>query len=197
VRRDEKGGLAPAVVGFGGAALSGKSFLSLGIAERFGWKRASFGDYVRSVAEGRGLAANRENLQAVGEELVAGDVQGFCSAVLTRAGWQPGSSAAIDGVRHMNVVNALRELVAPLPFLLVVARASQTTRTRRLNERKHSAPGILEADTVARISAHSTEREALAVLPAAADLTVNTDSGEVSVVEEVASWLRERLQPSV
>ena len=47
--------LEPLVIGFAGRIGSGKSTLSSEVAERLGWRRASFGDYLRTVAKSSGL----------------------------------------------------------------------------------------------------------------------------------------------
>src|SRR4051812_46776907 len=104
------------VVAFSGGIKGGKSSVSREVAARLEWPRVGFGDEVRSVVRSRSLdPCDRDTLQAVGQELVDTNARGFCQHVLSQAGsrWIPGGDLIIDGLRHVEVATALRELVKP------------------------------------------------------------------------------------
>jgi cytidylate kinase len=160
-------------IGIAGRIASGKSSISTVLASRLGWKRASFGDYVRSIALQRRLQSNRDVLQAIGEELEAHDSVLFCNAVLASVGWRTGDPLVIDGVRHVRILDNLRDIVAPRQLLFVYLEAEDTTRRARLAERESASTKLLTA-----VEDHSTELDVISRLPGLADLRVSNDDGE-------------------
>lgn len=158
-------------VGFSGGIGSGKSALSSELARALGCPRASFGDYVRSVARQRGLASTRETYQSLGQELVDADASGFCEAVLTSVGWKPGSPVIMDGIRHIRVLDILAEIVRPSELTLVFVDTPRESRENRLKVRDGQTQSL---DTLER---HATEVE-IARLRERAHLVLN---GEQSV----------------
>ena len=95
------------VVAFSGKVGSGKSSVSAAVAQKLGWARVGFGDYVRKVALTQHLEATRQTLQDLGQHLLDTDARAFCEAVLAQA---PISSSplVIDGVRHEHVLQLLK-----------------------------------------------------------------------------------------
>jgi dephospho-CoA kinase len=160
--------MKPVVIGFSGKIGSGKTTISSGLARSMGCHRVSFGEYVRGVVCQRGLLESREVLQSVGESLLMKDAEGFCRAVLAQANWECGHSVVIDGVRHRQVVDVLRRLVAPMRFVLVFVVADDQLRDSRLTARGGGASMSIE-----QIESHSTEREVTGELQALADIQVD------------------------
>ncbi len=179
--------LSPAVVTFSGKIGSGKSEISSALASRLRWPLASFGDYLRSIARVRGLSESREVLQGLGESLVAGDVHGFCKAVLSQANWVPAQGLVVDGVRHSEVASTLRELVAPLPLLLVLVEVPDVVRGARLFKK-----GV-EYELLRELDLHSTESQVSSTLPHIADLKIDGTRKPDQLVEEIVDCLRRRL----
>ena len=100
-----------------------------------GWHRVGFGDYVRGEAKRRGIDEFLETLQAVGEGLVARGPETFCRAVLRQADWESGGPLVIDGIRHAEIVAALRAVLAPTEFRLVYISVAEDVRKTRLLRR--------------------------------------------------------------
>lgn len=190
---DRQTPITPAVIGFGGSALSGKSRLSQRVSDALGWPLASFGDYVRQRARERDLGSDRATLQSIGEDLINTNLDGFCHAVLSAAGWSPGRPAVLDGVRHALVATRLRDIAFPQPFALILVTATDPIRSKRLVERHLAEPSRIEASTIAEIDRHSTENDVRRVLPRVADLTVETSSDGDAQLDEVLRWLEQRL----
>ena len=144
-------GLAVLILCFSGRIASGKSTLASEVASHLGWRHASFGRYVRAIAIERGLPDSRESLQALGESLSRENWDVFCSSVLSQSGWTPGESAAVDGIRHPEALEALRRVVgSAASVMLVFVKTDSDVRRRRMEERH-------ETLSLAAAEKHSTE----------------------------------------
>lgn len=164
------GKLAPpsTVLGFAAPIEAGKTTLSLAVADRLKAPRVSFGEYLRWLAGERKMPITREVLQDLGDELVSRDVHGFCQGVLRRQPWRPGAPLVIDGVRHLEVLKALAEILAPAPEYLIYIKVDRETQAKRLvkDELRHEKPlDVLEQ--------HPTERQVRSVLPDKAALVLD------------------------
>lgn len=178
--------LEPLVLGFAGRIGSGKSALSAAVARALGWSRVSFGDYLRTVAKSSGLDESREVLQELGESLIEKGVDDFCRAVLTHYGWSAGEPLVIDGIRHAEVVEALRKLVAPLEVRVVFLDVDDSKRLERLRRLDESMP-----DKFVTIESHSTEQQVKEVLPNLADLRLPGDRPVSDLVSTVIGWIHQ------
>lgn len=176
------GAMKSTVLGFSGGIASGKSTLSEAVALSLGCPRVSFGGYMRGEARRRGVATDRDTLQAIGEELVARDPDGLCRAVLGQAGWVPGGALVVDGVRHVDIAERLARIVKPSDFRLVYVAAEKDTRSARFVARAE-AKGDLAA-----FDAHSTEKDVRHGLRERADLVADGNQAIESLIEKVARW---------
>lgn len=169
----------PCAIGFSGLIGSGKTTLSQAVAHALQWPRASFGDFVRSVARNQGIEVeSRESLQEIGLSLILKGWPTFCRDVLAAAGWAPGSPIVVDGIRHAEAVHHLSELVAPLPFVLIHVSVKEQVRNMRLDQRDGGpAPTAVEL--------HSTEAAVIDLLPKMADLLVDSTSTLESTCAEI------------
>lgn len=169
-------------VGISGRIGSGKSTLATELAERLNCRRASFGDYVRSVVTDRGLdPTQREVLQDVGDELIAGGWKAFCAAVLKSVGYT-GGSVVVDGIRHLEAAQTMRAIVAPTPWRLVAVEVHESARTARLAARGIDKNQALQADS------HANESQVGSVM-VSADFVVSSDSTVEASATEVMEWL--------
>jgi len=178
--------LEPLVLGFAGKIGSGKSTVSAEVARTLGWSRASFGDYLRTVAKSNGFGESREVLQELGASLVEKGVEEFCRAVLAHYQWNAGEPLVVDGIRHAEVVEALRRLVAPLELRVVFLDVDDNTRRARLRGIDEDIPKKLEL-----VEAHSTEEQANERLPALADLRLPGDKPVQQLVSTVVNWVHQ------
>jgi dephospho-CoA kinase len=169
-------------LGIAGRIGSGKTSLSASLADRLRCPRASFGDYVRSIAIDRGLdAGDRRVLQDTGDDLIAAGWRTFCEDVLRSAGYA-GGVVVVDGIRHADASQMMRTLVSPTPWLVVAVRSEDATRWSRLASRGFDDAGTTEAES------HPNEREVKSVI-ASADLVVSSESSLMNAVEVVMGWL--------
>lgn len=177
--------MAGVIVGIIGKIRSGKSSLSSGLSENLNWPYVSFGDEVRSITRQRGLDPSREILQEIGEELVAKSAREFCEAVIAQAEWHPGQSLVVDGIRHLKIVEILRDLVRPSVLRLVYVKTADDVREGRL------ADEITDRQELDRIEHHSTEVQVGTILPTLADLVVDGAMPLNSLIREIVTWIDE------
>ncbi|MCH8247918.1 MAG: AAA family ATPase [Bacteroidetes bacterium] len=176
--------LPPVALAISGRIASGKSSLAQGLASTLRWKQASFGDYVRFVAIERGMEPTRANLQTIGAQLVDEDPTGFVSAVLQHAGWIKEEPIIIDGLRHIVILETLRQLLSPLSLKLILVTVGDDVRGERLKSR---SDGLAECLQV--VEAHSTEQDVRGDLLAFADLSVDGSKPLNQLVVEVVEWV--------
>ena len=175
----------PVVVAFCGGVGSGKTTLSKEVASGLECRYVGFGDWVRSVALGRRLTVSREALQELGASLIAElGLDGFCRSALAYGGWACGESVVIDGVRHVEILETLRRLLAPSRVNLVFVQADWKTREQRLRQR-----GSAEADLLPETESHSTEVQVVSILSGAADLIVDGTKCIAELREQIIDWL--------
>jgi hypothetical protein len=156
------------VLGFAAPIEAGKTTLSIAVADRLRAPRVSFGEYLRWLAGERNLPVTREVLQDLGDQLVKRDVHDFCRGVLQRQPWRPGVPLVIDGVRHLEVLEALAEILAPAPGYLIYIKVDRATQAKRLlkDDLRHEKP-------LEELEQHPTERQVRSVLPDKAALVLD------------------------
>ncbi|VTR93372.1 Cytidylate kinase OS=Candidatus Nitrososphaera evergladensis SR1 GN=NTE_03352 PE=4 SV=1: AAA_18 [Gemmata massiliana] len=171
-------------LGFAGRIASGKSTVSDKVAVRLGVPRVSFRHYLETVAVNRGISdVTREVLQDLGEqEIKVHGFKDFCRAVLDQARWHPGQAVVIDGIRHVEAANALREIVSPAEFhLIYIDMDSETQRQRLPRSLRHRKP-------IQELERHSTEVQVPKELPKVAELLLDAHKNPDELAEEVVRW---------
>jgi cytidylate kinase len=179
--------LEPMVLAFSGKMGSGKSTLSEHVAKALDWKRASFGDYVRKIAKDEGLdEESRDVLQELGARLVKSGPEEFCRDVLAQFDWRSGEPLIVEGVRHAEIIEALRRVVAPLEVRLVFLEVTDVRRIERLQMRDSAV-----VERLKQVESHSTEKQVSTVLPEMADLRVSGDKSISELVLEIVTWVHQ------
>jgi cytidylate kinase len=175
------------VIAISGRLRAGKTTLAVAIAEALRCPRASFGDYVRTIAEHEGIPQDRATLQDLGERLIAEEgLRAFCEHTLARAGTDARDTLlVVEGVRHLDVLTTLRDLFTPTQVVLVYVQAGE--ESQRIARVRYDAGGDAG---LAAVEAHSTEHDAENLLPAAANLTIHASDGAAAACEAVLAWLR-------
>jgi len=173
------------VLAFSGKIASGKSTLSLRLAEQLNWKYTSFGDYVRDVAKLRGLENSRQELQNVGQSLIEEGWRQFCQSVLSQTNWLPGEPLVIDGIRHIEAIATLQPLVFPSKLFLIYVSTDEAIREARFAQRGEK----LAEDGQRLHQEHSTEVQVEEQLPLVADLIVNGDKPIIEIIQDILIWL--------
>jgi cytidylate kinase len=107
------------IIGISGKIGSGKTTLAEYLSSELKIHIASFGDYVRYIANHAGIKIERKELQSLGHDLLENDLEEFCKNVLSHGKWDGQSSLIIDGIRHIKVLEQLKKLVYPLPLYLI------------------------------------------------------------------------------
>ncbi len=174
-------------IGISGRIASGKTTFATLLASSLNCPRASFGDYVRTVARSRGFEDSRETLQQIGVEMIEDGWERFCRAVLAFGDWKPGQSVVIEGIRHKEAILRLRAIIAPVPTFLVYLTVPDSVRLLRMPVKYAS-----DRENLSRVESHSTEADVRECLSEMADVVLDgTQPGE-SLVENVRRFLVDR-----
>jgi dephospho-CoA kinase len=178
--------LEPKVIAFAGGIGSGKSTVARAIAARFGCPIASFGDYVRSVLKRNGENPSRAALQRTSEQLIATlGWEGLTRNVLAETPWAKNRCLVVDGVRHPDVIKALKLVAAPLPVLVIYLDVEPQVRAARVAARDN-----LSSDDLAKFDRHSTESSVGNEVKEMADFRVNgsgaADQTTASVLQAIS-----------
>jgi dephospho-CoA kinase len=176
--------MKPCVIALSSKIGAGKSTIARAVSGSLGWPRVSFSDYVREVARNRGVQESRTSLQEVGEALVKQNATGFARGVLSKINFKSG--AVVDGIRHMEILHALRNLVAPVPVYLIHVETDEQARIQRLTGRGMTADEIKAADS------HSMEVQVGGALRENAALLVLGDGDPSGTVDIILEWLTNR-----
>lgn len=173
--------MEPKIIALAGGIGSGKSTVARAIATRLGCPVASFGDYVRSVLKRSQVNPSRAALQRKSEELIESlGWQGLTQNVLVEARWTPNQSLVADGIRHPDVIKALKVAVAPLPVLVIYLDVEPHVRAARVAARDN-----LSSDDLAKFDRHPTETSVGNEVKAMADVTVNASGAAEQTIAQV------------
>lgn len=177
------------LVCFSGQIGSGKSSVSRTVADRLGWKRAGFGDFLRAELQSAGGdPTSREQLQDLGQSLITTDAEGFCRRVLAAGGFTPGDNFVLDGVRHVQACSTLQRLARPSVGRLIFLTADNEVLRLRVASRSDAADLI-------RATAHAVESETFKDLPSIADRVIDVNQSIDAVVEDcleqIVKWSAE------
>ena len=177
------------IIVFSGALGSGSSDLSRLVADRLGWPRVKFSDYIRIVARARGEdASDRGVLQRIGQELVQTQRGDFVREVLAAVEWRAAGCLVVDGLRHAEIRAELETQTEQLSALRVVhidmAETARRERARRLDGLNYEAFSIYDRDL--------TEAQLERILPQYADLRLDGSRSH----EELADRVLRHFAPS-
>lgn len=173
------------VLAFTGKIGSGKTTLTAALARELGCRRASFGDYVRHIVSNRGLEQTRENLQMIGTELLEANLRGFCSAVLRHSGWGQGEALVIDGLRHVETINPIQDLISPARLKIISVAIDEDTRLARLGLR-----GDGDKKALSLADSHSSEQQVGSILLKKADLVIDGNDPVSENVSRIMAWIK-------
>jgi len=175
------------ILGFSGGIASGKTSISMKVAEQLGWKWASFGDLVREEARLRGLSHERRVLQNLGQALVERELHTFCAAMLRSLNWELGRNGVIDGIRHREVLLELRRIAAPARVDLIHLFADVDTREHRIEDEGDSS--------IRKVEDHEAESQSRAILVEYSSLVVDSRRPIKECVNAVLQWIEETRTP--
>ena len=95
----------------------------------------------------------------------------------------------IDGIRHKEILEALRKIVFPTHIFLIFIDVNIEIRTTRLSKRTRSSANIQDVE---RYEQHSTEKQIFSTLRHCADLIVIGNKSVEILAKEVIDWLNDK-----
>jgi dephospho-CoA kinase len=176
------------IIAFSGKIGSGKSTLSKSIAKELDLPYISFGEYVRHMASIRALDCSRDTLQSLGEKLI--NEQGwwnFCTNVLYHGGWYASKAVVLDGIRHMEALECIKQIVYPLGVILVYIQLESSERALRIKKRDKT-----NELTLGRFDNHSTETQVSYIMMEAANILLDGNTSLESLQNQVLELLKNR-----
>ncbi len=182
-------------IGLSGQIGSGKSTISRNLAQAMKCKQASFGEYVRWLARERGLFLDRRTLQDLGQDMLEliGAEQ-FCIDMLQQQvpHFVPGERLVVDGVRHLEVAEALSRMLRPSVFLLVYMKVDERVRSQRIASRDMSVAtaGHDLVSAIEMFDRHPSEQDVRQGLRAHADLTLVATRPSTELVRAVLEFVQ-------
>ncbi|MBB3952365.1 AAA family ATPase [Aureimonas jatrophae] len=176
--------MAPTLIlAFSGGIGSGKSDLTIEVARRLGWGRASFGAHVKKVArDNHRDPEDRAVLQSLGQALVVTNLDAFVRETLAQAG--DAQSVVVDGVRHVEVLMKLRALQGTQVRLVHIDTPSD------IRHERHMKRDNVERRLIARYESDITEAQLPRILPQYADKTINGSLPTSILADEVETFAR-------
>jgi cytidylate kinase len=166
--------LQTVIIAVAGPMGVGKTTMCQALAGRLGWPSVSFGDFVRAEAMRRGLPNTRDELQRLGQELVRAPEE-LVGAVVRGADRRHGQGIVVDGVRHIAIVRALRD-IGGRRFALFFLDAPRSVRLERWAQRGKTL------EEYERAERHPVEAE-LPRVRASADWVVDASPSSEAVVD--------------
>ena len=137
------------IIGIAGQIGSGKTSLAMELCSRLNWQIISFGSFVRSEANRRGIRIDRVALQQLGEDLIADlGPDEFVRQVLFSD--KINSNMVMDGIRHVEIWQTLRSIAQQ--SILVYLDIPEEVRIARLRQRDN-----LDIDSIKLAMLHPME----------------------------------------
>lgn len=177
------------VIVLSGAIGSRRSELAEKLEQRLHWPRVKFSNYIKQRIQADGDDPDdRLMQQQYGQRLVQNHLKAFVEGVLAMApNWQlEGGNLIVDGLRHVEVLLVLRELLADESEILYVhVKPDPLRRESGARER-----GLNEQDMY-RYDRALSEAQMNRILPAYADLEVDASLGIGLAVQDIEKQLKE------
>jgi len=172
---------------FSGRFGSGKTTLARATAASLGGGYAGFGATIKRIAVERSLPTTREDLQALGEQLVLDRAEELCRRVIAERDPPVAARSIIDGLRHKEVYEILRRLSEPKRLLCIFVDLPNDIRIERIKARE-----AWSDSQISQIDHHSTEIQVGTVIRSLADIIVDNSKSIQSVIDEIVWAINQR-----
>lgn len=175
------------VIILSGAIGSRRAELAEKLQDRLHWPRVKFSDYIKQRIQADGDdPEDRALLQEYGQRLVQNHLTGFVEGVLAMApGWEVDGNLIVDGLRHVEVLLKLRELIDGPNVLYVHVKPDPLKR-----EPAAQARGLHEQDMY-RYDRALSEAQMNRILPAYADLEIDGSLGFGLNIQDIERHLKD------
>lgn len=165
------------VLGVTGPSGSGKSTLCRSLCEHFDALHVSYGSYIRSIAAARSLSDDLQTLQRLGLELYETlGAKLLTAKTLVFAGDDGSRNLVVDGIRHVDIWEACKELRPK--GLFVYVDASDKELQARLTHRDG-----WDADYIKQVHGHRLEVQVRDQLLPLANVVVSSADVSASITQ--------------
>lgn len=175
---------------FSGKIASGKSTYAKSISSTFHIPIVSFGSFLISYCEKKGVSITRENLQKEGKEWVKERPQEFLENVLKSLNKNT-DYIIFDGVRHVTIYNLIKKKYSTT--LLIFIDVKDEIRYDRYLTRIKQSDKKISLEEFINLDYHSTESE-LDLLKKIADIVLDYKndfkSNHKKLVEIISSYFK-------
>lgn len=172
------------IVCFSGKIGSGKSSVSEAVANALACKMASFGGYIRHKVESQGGdPTSRKALQDYGQLRVEQNIAEFCDDVLSYSGFTTGDDLVVDGIRHVDVYDALVRRLPNSRFHLIHLDLDDRSRKSRMAGRGDDFSDFVRAE------GHVVEKDLSSNLPSRAHLVIDASAPIEDIVGNILVYL--------
>jgi hypothetical protein len=174
------------IIVLSGAIGSRRAELAEKLEERLHWPRVKFSDYIKQRMQADGDdPEDRALLQEYGQRLVQNHLKAFVEGVLAMVpGWEVNGNLIVDGLRHVEVLLTLRELIDGPTVFYVHVKPDPLKREPAARDR-----GINEQDMY-RYDRALSEAQMNRILPAYADLEVDGSLGFSLNIQDIEQHLK-------
>lgn len=172
------------IIGLSGQSGVGKTYVAKELARILKIGVVSFGSYVRAEALRHQKGTDRVTLQELGQALIEEyGCEKFIQHVFHFGGVQNGIPILLDGIRHMDIWQAVQRISTQ--SVLIYLHCDELQRVERLLIRDY-----LDSASVQSIIQHPMDKN-IVQLRSIADLIIINELKE-EMITEIVGWLRQK-----
>lgn len=145
------------ILGIIGRISSGKSTVAKRLAKHYNAEIISFGRYLVNYSKNKGLPVDRKSLQELGDSFIKSDAKGFLSNVMQDQISSSTSAVIIEGIRHKNIFNAIKDQSNTAIFAFIDVPVE--IRHQRYRSRLKESDEPVSMEKFIEIDTHPVEAE--------------------------------------
>jgi len=177
--------MIPRIIGLAGPIGAGKGYVADILTSQYGFQSLGFGNLVKQALEKEGEQITRKNLQEKGKQIIEQvGYKGIVDLLLENA--DTATNYVIDGIRHIEVVNYLRQLYGE-SFQLVFVNAPREVRFKRAKTRMQYE----NVSTIGQFRKHEDDplEKNIMLLKSNASLVISNTGSKKDLEEAIKKFL--------
>jgi len=164
------------LIGITGKIGSGKSRIAKHIETKYGFRRLSTSDLLKSILKSKNIEPSRENLQDIGDNVIRTiGGSGFMAIMLVNL---PSENYQIDSIRHLDALHYMKKKYGP-DFVNIFVDTTENTRYSRTEKQYENFEYFKKIDSA------NTEKE-IELIKSQSDFIINNENSfsEVEILVE-------------